>query len=161
MKFISISFGFLILLLFLGISTNAQNSWIGEYHFNEDGGETVGGTKIYIAHTLKITEEGSSLKAHIYSQSFQTSKDIYADVKTKGNKIMLFFREKGEDHFLGDYKKGDLLFTLEKKDIDGKLKVLTYWGKFLPSLEANEKSGGIYFRKVGVLIYNPQKIDNK
>ncbi len=138
------------LFLFFSVSilVTAQTNWVGEYSFDEDGGETVGGTKIFVAHTLKIKKTGKNLTAHLYSQGYQTSKDIYADVKTDGNKLMLFYRDKGKDHYLGDYKKGDHLLTLEKKLIDGKTQILTYWEKFKPIVPANEKSGEVYFKMV-------------
>jgi hypothetical protein len=147
MKFISKSFVTFVITWFICFNANAQTEWVGEYSFGENGGETAGGSKIYIINTLKITQEGDKLNAHLYSQGFQTSKDIYADVKIESNKLMLYFRETGEDNVLGDYKKGGLLLTLERKEIDGKTKILTYLGEFKPSLEANEKSGEIYFEK--------------
>lgn len=134
--------------MFCTVFANAQTDWTGEYFFGEDGGETVGGTKIYIAHNLKIIKENNVLKAHLYSQGYQTSVDLYADVKIEGDKLMLYFREKGEDHFLGEYEKGDLLLKLEKKEIKGKLKILTFWEKFKPSLETNDVSGSVYFKKI-------------
>jgi hypothetical protein len=137
----------LFFLFCLAFSTSAQTNWPGEYFFGEDGGETVGGTKIYIAHTLKIRNDGDKLTAHLYSQGYQTSKDIYADVKTEGNKLRLYFREKGKDHVFGDYQKGDLLLSLERKTIAGKDKILTFWEKFQPTVPANEKSGAVYFQR--------------
>jgi hypothetical protein len=128
------------------MTTFAQTGWTGEYYFGEEGGETVGGTKIYIAHTIKITENAGKLGAHLYSQGFQTSRDVYADVKITENKIELYFRKKGEDQYTSDYKKGDLLLTLEKKDINGKTTILTNWGVFQPVIDKNNKSGEVYFK---------------
>lgn len=148
MKFITKYLYTFAIILCLSFVAFAQTNWTGEYFFGEDGGETAGGTKIYIAHTVKITEKDGKPDAHIYSQGYQTSRDIYADVKTAGDKIMFYFREKGEDHVLGDFEKGDLLLTLEKKKIGGKEKILTFWNAFIPVLESNEKSGEVYFEKV-------------
>jgi TonB family protein len=134
-----------LLILALTVFADAQTGWTGEYFFGEDGGETSGGTKIYIAHTLSISEKDGRLNAHLYSQGYQTSRDIYADGKTEGDKLLLHFREKGADHILGEYEKGDLLLTLEQKTKDGKPVILTHWGKFEPVVPANEKSGEIYF----------------
>jgi hypothetical protein len=137
-----------LFLICLSLATFAQTDWAGEYHFGEDGGETVGGTKIYIAHTIKITEKGGKLDAYIYSQGFQTSRDIYADLKTTENKIEFYYREKGEDQYTSDYKKGDLLLTLKKKEIGDKTMILTNWGVFQPVIDKNNKSGEVYFKLV-------------
>jgi hypothetical protein len=135
------------LLFCLAFSVSAQTNWIGEYYFGADGGETAGGTKIYVAHTLRIKKDGDKITAHLYSQGFQTSKDIYVDVKIQGNKLMLCYRDKGKDHYHGDYQKGDLLLSLERRTVDGKDEILTFWEKFLPLVPANERSGAVYFKK--------------
>lgn len=146
MKISTKIFNALAVVLCLSFVSNAQTNWVGEYFFGEDGGKTAGGTPIYIAHTIKVTEKNSKLDAHIYSQGYQTSADIYADVIAESNKIRFYFREKGKDQHTGQYKKGDLLLTLQWGNINGIEKFLTYWGNFKPSLDANEKSGEVYFR---------------
>lgn len=152
MKNISTFLSVFFTVLLLGAPSFAQIDWPGEYHFNEDGGTTAGGTKIFIAHTLKIKrKKGGQLSAHLYSQGFQTSNDLFAVVKIKADKLLLYFRQKGADHTLGDYREGDLLLTLVRSKIDGKPALLTYWHKFQPALEANKRSGRNYFRKVGKL----------
>lgn len=140
-------FGTLLVLTF-AFFVNAQSNWVGEYEFGEDGGKTAGGSAIYIAHTIEITEKDGKLDAHIYSQGFQTSRDIFADVKVAGDKIEFYFREKGEDQYTSIYNQGDLLLTLEKKESDGETKFLTYWDAFTPMLDSNEKSGEVYFVKI-------------
>ena len=44
-----------------------------------------------------------------------------------------------------NYKEGDLLLTLERKS---EKEILTFWGKYQPSVPQNEKSGKVYFRKM-------------
>ncbi len=121
----------------------AQTEWAGEYYFGENGGETVGGSKIYIAHTITVSESDGRLVAKLYSQGFQTSRDIIADAKPVDSKMKLYFREKGPDNVFGDFEKGDLLLTLEFKN--GRL--LTVWGKFTPVLDQNAENGRVRFEK--------------
>ena len=138
----------LLLTLSFTLFVNAQTDWLGEYEFDEDGGKTAGGSKIYIAHTLHISSyPKNTYKLVLKSQGFQTSIDILAIGKPVGNKLNVYYTSKREDHSTGEYQKDDLLFTFEKKEIDGKTKILTYWEKFQPILEQNEKSGEIYFEK--------------
>ncbi|NNE66597.1 MAG: hypothetical protein HKN33_08515, partial [Pyrinomonadaceae bacterium] len=128
----------------MAVTVSAQTDWTGEYFYGEDGGETVGGSKIYIAHTLKITEKGGKLKAHLSSQGFQTSIDIFADVNSRNGALEFIFRTVGPSHFLGTFRSGDLLFELVTQD--GKM--VTNWRKFKPVLERNHSAGSVRFEKV-------------
>lgn len=147
MKLIS-KISILIIAIFtFSVAANAQSEWVGEYFFSEDGGETVGGTKIYIAHTLKITEKDGKLKAHIYSQGFQTSRDIYADVKVDSQKLMLTFSKAGESHNGVKYSPGDLLLEL-RQELLGKTKILlTKWGEFKSVTDRYSRPESVYFVK--------------
>lgn len=137
----------LIFLLCFAVFAHAQSIWTGTYEFSEDGGKTAGGSVIFIKHKIDITEENGKRDAHITSNGFQTSRDVYADAKISGDKLLLYFREAGEDNFTSKYEKGDLLLTLERKEIEGKTKILTEWNAFGPMIEKNEKSGEVYFEK--------------
>lgn len=146
MKFTKL-FVLLFVMLLFGLNANAQNGWTGTYKFDESGGKTAGGSVIFIEHTLDITEKDGKLDAHFFSNGFQTSRDVYADGKIDGDKLLLYYRDEGEENFTSDYKKGELLLTLERKIIDGKTKILTYWAAFGPAIEKNEKDGKVYFEK--------------
>ena len=128
-------------LALLSQAVTAQSEWVGEYFYGDDGGETTGGSKIYIAHTIKVTEKGGKLEAHICSQGFQTSREIFADVEIEGSVMKLLFREKGPDHVFGDYAVGDVLLALECKDHQ----LLTTWAKFGSVLESNLTDGKVRF----------------
>lgn len=119
--------------------------WIGEYTFDEDGGKTAGGTRIFISHELSIVESDDGLLAYLKSNGYQTSVDLICKVKGDGSKITLYFDEYGEDNVFESYEPGDLLLTLEKKTVKGKPQVLTYWEKFTASVPANERPGRVYF----------------
>ena len=128
------------------VAAYPRADWTGEYFFGEDGGETAGGTKIHIAHTIKITENEGKLMARIYSQGFQTSIDIYADVEIKDNKLSLLFRSVDTDH-LRKYEVVDRLFTIKSKDKS----LTTNWETFKPVLEKNRSSGSVRFVRVGTI----------
>lgn len=128
------------------IIAQAQTDWTGFYEFNEDGGKTEGGTPIQIYHTLEVRETADGLMATIKSNGFQTSVNLICTTKTENNKLLIYFADYGEDNMFEKYKEGDLLLTLEAKS---KNEILTFWGKFQPSIEKNNKSGKVYFKKSG------------
>ncbi|CAN5277146.1 hypothetical protein BH10ACI1_BH10ACI1_08030 [soil metagenome] len=130
------------------IAANAQTAWTGVYQFDEDGGQTAGGTQISIYHTIEVRETANGLMATIKSNGYQTSVDLICTAKSENNKLLIYFADYGEDNVLENFKEGDLLLTLEAKNEN---EVLTFWGKFQPSIEKNEKSGKVYFVKSKVL----------
>lgn len=138
----------LAILTFIGafcIAANAQTVWTGAYEFSEDGGKTAGGTPIQIYHTLEIRETADGLMATLKSSGYQTSIDLICTAKAENNKLLIYFADYGEDNIFENYKSGDLLLTLESKS---EKEILTFWGKFQPLVEKNEKSGKVYFRKL-------------
>ncbi len=148
MKILSrISFILLISLLFCFV-IKAQSEWLGSYEFDEDGGKTSGGTAIFVTHQIDILEGEDGLIAMIQSKGFQTSGDLIATAKIQGDKLLVYFDSYGENNVIEIYKKGDLLFTMERKTVKGKTEILTFWNNFLPIFPKNEKSGKVYFQKV-------------
>lgn len=125
-------------------TTQAQTIWPGEYFYAEVGGETAGGTKIYVAHTIRVKEEDGKLNAHLYSQGFQTSRDIFADCVADQDSLALYFREKGPDDVFGDFEPGDHLLTIAQNAV----RLETSWGKFLPVLDDNLENGQVRFVRV-------------
>lgn len=144
MKKLSNSLLGLIFALCFSFAANAQSSWIGSYEFDEDGGKTAGGTAIFVSHRIDINETDDGLIAMITSNGYQTSKDLVGKAKAEGNKLLIYFEYYGENNTFEEYTKGDLLLTFEKK----KDEILTTWGKFLPIVKKNEKSGKVYFKKL-------------
>lgn len=133
------------ILTFIGcIATNAQTVWTGIYEFSEDGGKTAGGTPINIYHTIEVRETAAGLMATLKSNGYQTSVNLICTVKAENNKLLIYFADYGEDNVFEIYKDGDLLLTLERKS---EKEIITFWGKFQPSIEKNEKLGKVYFRK--------------
>lgn len=61
---------------------------------------------------------------------------------------MFYFETYGENNMFENYKKGDLLLTLERKNEKGKMQILTFWNKFQPVVPKNEKNGKVYFQKM-------------
>ncbi len=139
--------GFIFALL-LCVSVNAQSEWAGSYEFDEDGGKTSGGTPIFVVHQLDILETEDGLIAMIRSSGFQTSRELTGTVKIEGSRLSIFFENYGEDNTFQTYRKGDLLFSLEKSTKNGKTEILTFWNEFQPVVPKNEKPGMIYFEKL-------------
>lgn len=147
MKIFSKSIGSILIVLFFSVLVNAQSSWLGKYEFSEDGGRNAGGTAIFISHELEIRETSDGLMATLQSNGYQTSKDLICIAKIVGSKLEIYFDSYGENNIFESYEQGDLLLTLENKTAKGKTQTLTFWNKFQPSIEKNEKSGKVYFQK--------------
>lgn len=130
--------------LFISAIAAGQANWIGSYEFHENGGKTAGGSAILISHQLTVIDSGDGLTATMQSNGYQTSSDLVCTAKVEGSKLLIYFQNYGEDNMFEPYQPGDLLLTLERK----KTAILTYWGKFTPSVEKNEKSGKVYFQPV-------------
>ena len=137
----------LVVLFLLALNAAAQNAWNGSYYFGENGGQTAGGTKIFIEHELKIFDGDNEIAGTLESNGYQTSADLVCTAKVEGTKLMLYFQSYGENNMFEKYQTGDLLLTLERKTVKGKAVILTYWGKFTPAIEANGKPGKVYFAK--------------
>ncbi len=141
-------FSALLFVFVLCAFVHAQTDWAGNYEFSEDGGQTVGGSEIFITHELEIKQTDNGLLATIQSNGFQTSIDLLGTVKTEGDKLMIYFDSYGENNMFEKYEQGDLLLTLEKKPDKNKTGILTYWNKFQPVIEKNKTSGKVYFKKI-------------
>lgn len=136
-----------VFIVFLSFAAHAQKEWLGSYVFDEDGGRTAGGTAIFVSHQIDVAQSDDGLIATIQSNGYQTSKDLLCTAKLEGNKLLIYFQSYGENNVLEPYEPDDLLLTLERKNVKGKEEILTFWGKFLPIVPKNEKTGKVYFRK--------------
>jgi hypothetical protein len=139
--------GIALVLLTASSFVAAQDTWVGDYSFDEDGGKNAGGTPIFISHELKIFERDGGLGAMLQSNGYQTSVDIIGSARIVGDKLMVYFESYGESNMFESHKAGDLLFTLERRTEKGKSVLVTHWGKFTPSIPRNAKSGKVYFQK--------------
>ena len=140
--------GSFFLILIFCVFINAQTSWLGTYDFDENGGKTVGGTKIFISHRIEIKQTDDGILATIQATAIKLRLILIGTVKTDGDKLLIYFDSYGETNMFENYEQGDLLLTLEKKTTKGKTEILTYWNKFQPIVPKNEKSGKVYFKRV-------------
>ena len=134
-------------VLLLSIASAAQSEWQGTYQFDENGGKNAGGTVIFVTHEISVIDTDGGLAATVKSNGYQTSRDLNCTVKIVGPKMLLYFESYGDDNIFESYVKGDLLLTLERKAAEGETSIVTHWGKFMPVIPKNEKSGKIYFTK--------------
>lgn len=119
-------------------------SWEGTYRYQEGVGR--GGE--FVEHTLVVTRAGGGLAATLEAAGFQTSISLKCEAREEGNRLLLYFKEYGEDNLAAEYRKGELLLTLERAGpppAGGKL--LTRWAAYRPVLR-KAKGAGVYFRKV-------------
>ena len=132
-------------VLLMASTAFGQSSWVGNYVFEEDGGRTAGGTAIFITHELNVMATDDGLTGTLQANVYQTSKDLICTVKADAAKLMIYFDSYGENNVFEPYKKGDLLFTLERKKIKGKDVIVTNWGKYTSVSEEKPVSGKVRF----------------
>jgi hypothetical protein len=137
----------IVLCLLFAAPAISQTAWLGVYEFNEDGGRNAGGTAIFVTHRLEIMTSDNGLIATLESNGYQTSRDLLCKVRVKGEKAFVYFEGYGENNIFESYQKGQLMFTLEKRNEGAKATLLTHWGLFKPVVPKNEKSGKVYFTK--------------
>ena len=145
--FYRVVFAFIVTAV-LAVSATAQSDWLGSYEFTEDGGKNAGGTPIIVTHQIDFLQSDDGLVAILKSNGYQTAVDVLCKVKIIGNKAMLHLEGYGDDNMFENYRRGELLLTLEKKTEKGKTDIITHWGSFKPAVPKNEKSGKVYFVKL-------------
>jgi hypothetical protein len=123
-----------------------QSTWEGTYTFQEGGGRTAGSTGEFVGHTVVIYHQDDGLLADIDANGFQTSRSLRCSAKTNGEKISLYFLNYREGNVFTPYQKGQLLLTLGRSTVGGRMRVLTYWGAYQPAL-SSARSGRVYFKK--------------
>lgn len=139
----------IILTLFFAfvIQADAQTAkFAGTYQFSEDGGQTAGGTAVYVSHELKITADGT---ATLTASGYQTSKSIIAKAKSVGAKLHVYFEKYDEDgsNMFTPLKGGELLLTIEYRAVKGKRTLWTTFANYDPVVFEAKKNGGVYFKK--------------
>lgn len=123
-------------------------AWEGTYIFQEGGGRTVGGTGMFVKHTIRVYRQGSGLIADLDAAGFQVSTSLRCVAKAEGDKLDLYFDSYREDNITEPYRRGQLLLSLGRSTYHGRRRILTYWAAYRPALRA-ARSGRVYFRKTG------------
>lgn len=134
-------------------NNKTNNIWIGKYEWVETPGQTTGGTGIVIGHDIEILRNRQGqMVAKLDSSGFQTLESILCDVKisNNGKRISLLFKSHSDSKLVNrfgveQYKKGDVMLSLEQINRQGKVRYLTYWGAFQPNQSLT--TGREYFRK--------------
>jgi hypothetical protein len=101
-----------------------------------------------VTHTLVIRKHDDALNCDLDADGFQTSISLRCDAREEDGKLNLYFDSYREGNTFARYRKGQLLLTLERTTVRGKVRLLTYWRAYQPALNALH-GGGIYFKKVG------------
>jgi hypothetical protein len=122
-----------------------RNAWEGTYEFSEGGGRSAGAGMI-VTHTLVVHGRGGALLCELDADGYQTSRSLRCDAREEGDKLNLYFHSYREGNASAQYKKGQLLLTLERTTVRGKPRLLTHWGAYQPAL-SSARSGRVYFKK--------------
>lgn len=126
--------------------TAIVKEWAGQYAFDESAKSVTGDgaqSWSYIINVKAIDDK--TLTANIQIDGFQTMTRIEADVKATDKNAEFYFSKYGADNVFELYKKGDLLFSMEKNE---KNEIITNWDKMKPNVPDNQKSGKVMFKKV-------------
>jgi hypothetical protein len=127
----------------------STTSWLGNYSFGDDSGQTAGGSSTFVDRKIIIQKKGDKVTGSFVSQGFQSDEKILCDTAFDGNKMTLIFRSYPDGsvknaYGVQVYKRGARLLTLEKSMVKGKTKLLTFWHEFTPD-NVKAKSGTVCF----------------
>jgi hypothetical protein len=122
-----------------------QSGWEGSYEFSEGGG-SAGGMAMIVTHTLSVRKQGDSLVCDLNADGYQTSTSLSCIAREEGGKLNIYFDSYREGNIFERFRKGQLLLSLEKAVVDGKPRLLTYWGAYQPALK-DLPSGRVYFKR--------------
>ena len=117
-------------------SSSDLKSWRGDYSFSE-----FYPPDIFMGYMIRIYEDSGDYYAEINIDGFQTMARLKTKVHGNGKSINLIFDSYLPDNMFELYKKGDLLLRLKRKG-NG---IITEWGKLIPVVNENKKSGKVYF----------------
>lgn len=131
----------LAVVAFAAIVGNAQPYLLGKYEFVEDGGLSVGGSRILVVHRLELFEGKSGIEASLRADGFQTSRSLIASVEVVENRILVRFLKKGDGDVGSSLPEGALLMELIFEE--GIIDPVTLFAAYRPALERPDK--GRYF----------------
>ncbi len=120
-----------------------SSTWEGTYTFQEAEGRSAGA---FVEHTLVVRRDGDGFIADIDADGFQTSRSLRCSANPEGNKLSLYFQAYREGNITTPYRKGQLLLALEKTQVGGRSRLLTYWAAYRPTL-TTAPGGRVYFRR--------------
>ena len=63
-------------------------AWYGDYSYDWDGGETAGGSRIFITYTLHLGDDG----CRIQNDGYQTNVSLLCTARMEGNSLRIGFR---------------------------------------------------------------------
>jgi hypothetical protein len=113
--------------------------WAGTYEYEGTFGQTAGSTPVIIDMTLTLKSNGA---CELQSEGYMKDEHILCVASPRDTGIDIFFNDYSSDQNTqptGNYKRGDLLFELTKKNGV----ILTRWGKAKPFFRL--KNVGKYF----------------
>ncbi len=116
--------------------------WEGVYSFDE-AWETEGqDIKNIITYELDVARRGDSLLAEFNADGYMTSIHAHCTTIPSDERLVVLFKEAGEDNMFNQAGEGDTLFTLVRRGD----RLLTFWGVMAP--QATELEDGTpYFKK--------------
>lgn len=137
--FISILFS---LIAFSLNACAAKNPWVGEYLYEADLGENVGGDQVIVEYDLKIQDSTCALTI----EGYQVSESIVCSVNTDGNTLNVLFKSYSDGstknaYDVEVYPVSGVLFKLSSTDKG----LITHWENLTP--DESIANDGIYFER--------------
>lgn len=126
-------------------ASSEQEGWEGSYEFSEGGGRA-GAMAMIVTHTLSVRKQGDSLICDLDADGYQTSTSLRCTAREDNGKLNIYFDGYREGNTFERFTNGQLLFSLAKMVVNGKPRLLTYWGAYRPALK-DLPSGRVYFER--------------
>jgi hypothetical protein len=127
----------ILIIIFSVISAIAEQAggkWNGTYSYHEQLGK-IGEMGMAVDYTIEKESDNSEMGAVIKAEGYQTDEEIRCDTRSQGNEIKILFNsypDGGTMNRFGveEYKKGDLLLSIQKVAGTKGTKYLGLWGKY-------------------------------
>lgn len=123
-------------------SESDKISWEGEYSFCESSDAAESDSNMICTYKINIYEENNKLYGEIAADGFQTMERIMTEINESDSKIDFVFSSYLHENVTGEYEKGDVLLSFERKNGG----IVTVWNEMKPML-TEHYSSGIYFEK--------------
>ncbi len=143
----------LILMLWsLTLSCSADiANWNGKYHYGVVIGKTVGGSNMYLSHTLYINQSDRKNGCEFEIVGFQTDEQFICSLQEKDNTLKIVFKSFLDGETVNSYgnevyKVNEIFFSLQ---LISKNKLITKWySQLVAPSDKIFNHADVYFKKV-------------
>lgn len=137
------------------MASNVGQTWVGEYHYSIVGGETARHLPVTTDITVKISQQGNTVKCQLDADGYQTYDRIVCTPVMDNHQLTLRFKSYTDGSIVNplgvaEYKVGETLFSLEQATdtmVKKQNQFTPHWCKYSPIVDKQKEAVG-YFDKI-------------